>query len=414
LSLAARVTVTLPLTQLFDVPEMPVVGAVRSILTAGLLVAVVERPAPFVTVFVLVRPVPSPVIVVSAGGVGMPDSGSAAVQSIVTSPLYQPLPLGGVVGAPDSVGGVVSPAGAVDDAVAVLPALSVAVPVTVTPGWTVFEFVAEPSATQVAMPEPAPPELASSQVNVTVVVPFGFWVCAAVIVGLALSRRTVTEPGEPVLPSRSDCAGAVTVTMPFELTESDLNGCAAVTPEPASVAVQFTVTLLLFQPAPLGAGVSAAETTGPVLSRVYDAWVEFVAPVQLLALKPGDAETVYACAPLPAGAVSVNVQFDFAVLDVWRGIDVAPVTSTHFVSLLVTTVSVTAAPCFAYSVPPTLTVFAPPENTAEETVDAKAFGCISPPKTTPSSSRSQPSSRYARCRRLLSSTRERVRRNADT
>ena len=58
--MADRVTVTSPLTQLFEVPLMPVVGAVRSILTAGLLVAVVDRPAPFVTVGVLVRPVPSP------------------------------------------------------------------------------------------------------------------------------------------------------------------------------------------------------------------------------------------------------------------------------------------------------------------------------------------------------------------
>ena len=91
---ADRPTVTLLLTQLFDVPVMPVVGAVRSIFTAGLLVAVVERPAPFLTVWALVKLVPSPVIVVSAGGVGMPDSGSDAVQWTVTSPLYQPFPFG--------------------------------------------------------------------------------------------------------------------------------------------------------------------------------------------------------------------------------------------------------------------------------------------------------------------------------
>jgi hypothetical protein len=68
------------LTQLFDVPLMPVVGAVRSMFTDGLLVAVVESPAPFCTVVELVRPVPSPLMVVSAGGTGTPDSGSAAVQ----------------------------------------------------------------------------------------------------------------------------------------------------------------------------------------------------------------------------------------------------------------------------------------------------------------------------------------------
>src|SRR5436190_18429601 len=41
LSLGVRLTVTLPLVQLFDAPLMPVVGAVLSILTAGLLVALV-------------------------------------------------------------------------------------------------------------------------------------------------------------------------------------------------------------------------------------------------------------------------------------------------------------------------------------------------------------------------------------
>src|SRR5690349_8969013 len=102
-------------------------------------------------------------MVVSAGAVGMPDSGSLAVQCTVTSPVYQPLPFGWVVGAPDSRGAVVSPAGAVELAVAVLPALSVAVPVTVTPGCTVFELVVLPSARQLATPE-----LESPHVNATV------------------------------------------------------------------------------------------------------------------------------------------------------------------------------------------------------------------------------------------------------
>ncbi len=100
---------TLPLTQLFDVPLMLVEGGVRSMLTAGLLVAVVDRPAPFVALCELVRPLPSPTIVVSAGAVGMPDSGSDAVQWTVTSPLYHPAVFGWVVGAPESSGAVVSP-----------------------------------------------------------------------------------------------------------------------------------------------------------------------------------------------------------------------------------------------------------------------------------------------------------------
>ena len=74
---------------------------------------------------------------------------------------------------------------------------------------------------------------------------------------------------------------------------------------------------------------------------------ELVCPVQLLALKFGDAATVNAWAPSPAGAVVVNVQFDFAVADVWRGSVAAPVTATHWVSLDVTTVRVGAPPCLA-------------------------------------------------------------------
>jgi hypothetical protein len=72
--------------------------------------------------------------------------------------------------------------------------------------------------------------------------------------------------------------------------------------------------LSLFHPAAFGAGVSVELTTGPVLSSVYDAWVVLLPPVQApLLLKFGDAPTVNACAPLPAGAVVVNVQFDCAV-----------------------------------------------------------------------------------------------------
>ena len=56
--------------------------------------------------------------------------------------------------------------------------------------------------------------------------------------------------------------------------------------------------------------------------------------MQPFALKFGEAATVNAWAPSPAGAVVVNVQFDFAVEDVWRGSVAAPVTSTHLVSLL--------------------------------------------------------------------------------
>jgi hypothetical protein len=45
LSFGASVTLTAPLTQLFDVPPSPVVGAVLSRLTLGLLLPVVVLPA---------------------------------------------------------------------------------------------------------------------------------------------------------------------------------------------------------------------------------------------------------------------------------------------------------------------------------------------------------------------------------
>jgi hypothetical protein len=153
-----------------------------------------------------------------------------------------------------------------------------------------------------------------------------------------------------------------------------------------------TVTSELFQPAALAAGVSAAVTTGPVLSSVYDAWVELVWPLQLFLLKSGEAATVNALAPLPAGAVVVKVQFDLAVLEVCGGNVAAPVTATHLVSPLVTTVRVKLAPCLAYTVPPTVAVPAPPLNTALVTLaagelSAEAAGAFTEPKTVTTAAR---------------------------
>src|SRR3954467_9466605 len=85
-----------------------VFGAVRSILTAGLLCTEpLVLPARSVAVALAVSPVPSPPIVLLAGSV-VPDSGSVAVHLIVTSLLYQPAAFGAVVGAPDRVGGTLS------------------------------------------------------------------------------------------------------------------------------------------------------------------------------------------------------------------------------------------------------------------------------------------------------------------
>jgi hypothetical protein len=83
---------------------------------------------------------------VSATADGTPDSGSLAVQPTGTSPLYHPAPLGAVFGAPERIGAVVSPAATVTEVREVFPAASVAVPLTVVPGWTIFESEVVPSA----------------------------------------------------------------------------------------------------------------------------------------------------------------------------------------------------------------------------------------------------------------------------
>jgi len=90
----------------------------------------------------------------------------------------------------------------------------------------------------------------------------------------------------------------------------------------------------------------------------------------------GEAEAVTVCIPSPDPAVKLNVHDDFAVEDVWWSVW-APVMSTHFVSLDVVTVSVSAPPLFAKSMPPTLTVPTPPVNAADDTVEPRAL----PPRT---------------------------------
>src|SRR4051794_30396391 len=148
---------------------------------------------------------------------------------------------------------------------------------------------------------PPPPELESSQVKVIVYVPSEFFFCSTVMLGLALSTRTVCEPASPALPSRSACARAGSVTTPLAVTKSVWNGCTPATPEPVSVAVHLTVVSALFQPAALADGVSAAATVGPVLSRVKDpAGSDPEAPVHFpLSLNFSDAVAVTALAPSP-------------------------------------------------------------------------------------------------------------------
>src|SRR5438046_7905217 len=126
-----RVTVTLLFVQLFDAPPTPVTGGVLSMLT-GELTPVPVLPALSDTDALAVRLLPSPEIVPSPGAVAgsMPERSSAALQWIVTLPLYQPLPFAPVVGAPLTVGLTRSMLMALTVADAPLPATSETLPVT--------------------------------------------------------------------------------------------------------------------------------------------------------------------------------------------------------------------------------------------------------------------------------------------
>src|SRR5207253_325996 len=73
-----------------------VLGAVRSMLTAGLLDALVVLPALSLTDALALRPLPSPSIVLLGGqapGLAMPERASLQLKLTVTSVLFQPVAL---------------------------------------------------------------------------------------------------------------------------------------------------------------------------------------------------------------------------------------------------------------------------------------------------------------------------------
>src|SRR3954452_24417834 len=128
-SCGVRVTSTLLLTQPLGA-ETSVLGAVLSILT-GSLVALVVFPALSATDAEAVCPSPSVDKTESAGlSPASPDSASSADQVCVTSVLYQPLSFGFVVGAALRFGAVLSTLMQLPEVLALLPALSTAVPST--------------------------------------------------------------------------------------------------------------------------------------------------------------------------------------------------------------------------------------------------------------------------------------------
>ena len=245
----------------------------------------------------------------------MPDSGSRAVQWIVTSPLYQPLPLGGWSarrsasarscrwpGRGRRRGGVAGLVGGrARHRDARLHRLGVR-------GGAVRQAARDARA--------ALPDVVAGEGDV--VVPSAFFVCAAVMVGVGLvdahrDRARRAGVAEPVGLRRRRhgrrCRCAV--------TESVWNGCAAATPEPASVAVQLTRDVAVVPARRVRRRASAPRSRpGRCCRACRTPASSSVWPVQLLALKFGEAAAVNACAPLPAGAVVVNVQLVFAVADV--------------------------------------------------------------------------------------------------
>src|SRR5437764_137417 len=142
--------------------------------TAGLEVATPELfPARSDTEAVAVRAAPSPVMVLLAGQVpSMPDrpGWSAHVQATLTLLLYQPKPLGPAVGAPDRVGGVLSILMPDTVVLALLSALSVAVPTT---DWLAPSVLLVTGAHELLRPEARPPSTGagSAQAKLTITSP---------------------------------------------------------------------------------------------------------------------------------------------------------------------------------------------------------------------------------------------------
>src|SRR3954454_1045423 len=129
LSTAFSSIVTEPLTQAEDETN-DVTGAWRS-MSNGPADAVVPLPARSETLALTDWSTPSPCTGASAGQApSTPDKLSSQAQATVTSPLYHPAAFGSAVGTPDRVGGVVSTLMCSIVAVAVLPTLSTASPLT--------------------------------------------------------------------------------------------------------------------------------------------------------------------------------------------------------------------------------------------------------------------------------------------
>src|SRR6185295_8302902 len=178
----------------------------------------------------------------------------------MTSVLFQPAAF--AAGATDAViTGAVRSTLSVTDAVAVLPALSVAVPRTI--------WFAPSDDTTCGGGHDAMPDRSSAQTKVTVAfwpthpAAFGGGATVAAIVGAVLSMLSVTL-AVAVLPALSVAVPDTICPWPSVLTTRD--GGHDAMPDPESLHVKATCTSVRFQPAPLGTGDAAAVMVGGTVS----------------------------------------------------------------------------------------------------------------------------------------------------
>ncbi len=244
--------------------EAVMAGGVRSMLIDPTVIEA-EFPALSVHVPVADWAEPSELIVLGTDTEATPESESEQVKLTVTGELFQPKELAFGVLEPAIFGGVKSmlmPPTVVD---AVLPALSVQLPVT---DW------AAPSPVRVdgAVVEPTPDRV-SEQVKLTVTGPLfqpltlGTGLADPVTLGRVLSILTVTEteldvPAPLVAVQVIVVPGVSLVRVVVPHPEEDS------IPDSGSETLQVTVTLPLFQPLELGLGLMLGVMAGAVVSTV--------------------------------------------------------------------------------------------------------------------------------------------------
>ena len=178
----------------------------------------------------------------------------------VALPFSHPAAVGSGATVAEIVGAVLSML-SVTLAAAVLPAVSVAVPLTT---WPAPSVVTTRGAGHEAIPDRS-----SAQTNVTVVLPFshpvavGSGAMVAEIVGAVLSMLSVTLAAA-VLPALSTAVPVTTWPCPSVLTSREAGHVA--TPDPESLHAKLTWTSVRFQPAALAAGDALAVMVGGVVS----------------------------------------------------------------------------------------------------------------------------------------------------